>query len=181
VKTIILTAALILSATALPALENDGKLYDCETFKPWGHPKGWGFWSDKNSRKPEWKISADAAEGKQALQIAFHGCHAFQGVSIDLNRMPEDADCLTFWVKVISGKPPSNLQLIEKSKNGMGKEFFGSPFALPEPGEKDHCSAFLVPLHPAEQLFRKQPESRCRSWLHITSDRLHQRQRNSAH
>lgn len=133
-KTIILTAALILSATALPALENDGRIYDCETFKPWGYPKGWGFWCDKNSRKPEWKISADAAEGKQALQITFHGCRAFQGVSIDLNRMPEDADCLTFWVKVISGKPPSNLQLIEKSKNGKGKEFFGSPFALPEPG-----------------------------------------------
>lgn len=133
-KIFFLATVLAFSIPSLRAQENDGKLYDCESFNPRGYPHGWGFWCDRESRKPEWKVVSDAAEGKQALQISFHGCKSFQGVSIDLKQMPADAESLTFWAKTVSGKPPSNLQLIEKSGDGKGKEFFHASFALPEPG-----------------------------------------------
>ena len=120
-----LSATLLsLSLPFLAISENNGILYNCEEFDPHGYPHGWGFWCDKQSRKPDWKVVSDAAEGRQALQITFHGCKKFQGVSINLPSLPQNAESFTFWIKNISGKPPSNLELVEVSADGKGREFF---------------------------------------------------------
>lgn len=130
-----LSATLLsLSLPFLAISENNGILYNCEEFDPHGYPHGWGFWCDKQSRKPDWKVVSDAAEGRQALQITFHGCKKFQGVSINLPSLPQNAESFTFWIKNISGKPPSNLELVEVSADGKGREFFAASFPLPEPG-----------------------------------------------
>ena len=135
-KKIIFSLVLLLAASTgiLPARGDAGKLYDCETFNPHGYPHGWGFWCDKQSKKPDWKVISDAAEGRQALQITFYGCKSFQGVSINLPPLPDHAECFTFWIKTVSGKPPSHLELVELSPDGKGREFFAASFALPEPG-----------------------------------------------
>ena len=135
-KKIIFPLVLLLAASTgiLSARGDAGKLYDCETFNPHGYPHGWGFWCDKQSKKPDWKVISDAAEGRQALQITFYGCKSFQGVSINLPPLPDHAECFTFWIKTVSGKPPSHLELVEVSPDGKGREFFAASFALPEPG-----------------------------------------------
>ena len=129
-----LSIFLALSIGILYAQGDAGKLYDCETFNPHGYPHGWGFWCDRESKKPDWKVVSDAAEGRQALQITFYGCKSFQGVSINLPPLPDHAESFTFWIKTVSGKPPSHLELVELSPDGKGREFFAASFALPEPG-----------------------------------------------
>ncbi len=107
---------------------------DFETFKPQDYPAGCGFWADAKSKRPEWKIDSNAAAGKQALRLTFHGCKSFQGVNFHMGKKPADADAIVFWAKVLSGRPPAILNLEEKEPGGKGAEFFISQFSYGKPG-----------------------------------------------
>ena len=47
-------------------------LHSFEDWK-WDYPQGIGFWADSESKKPAFKRSEEAVDGKYALQVEFFG------------------------------------------------------------------------------------------------------------
>ncbi|MDD3154904.1 MAG: hypothetical protein PHS41_08550 [Victivallaceae bacterium] len=93
----------VLLGLGMAALSAD-QITSFEQWK-WNYPSGVGIWADKESKKPEPKMSEDAKDGKYSLQLEFFGCKNFQGVNLVGKKIPAGADAFTMYLKVIKGDP----------------------------------------------------------------------------
>ena len=108
-------------------------LHSFEDWK-WDYPQGIGFWADSESKKPAFKRSEEAVDGKYALQVEFFGCKKFQGINIGTLQLPPDARYITFQLKLVSGRMPSQIELEEKRPGASVPERFITSFSPPAPG-----------------------------------------------
>ena len=122
-----------------------------------GPVRGWGGWSDAESARPEFHLSADAAGGTHSLEFTFPGSVQYGGVTRSGLAIPADAGMLEFWVKLIDGAMPGILLLETAAPPGEPRDVFRAAVPSPVRGAWTKVS---IPLERFIYAYTKNGESR---------------------
>lgn len=106
---------------------------------------GWNGYKDAASKAPVFSLSDDALRGERALQVKFNGCQRYQGIQFfKAPRLPQKTKAISFLVKPLSGPPPVDLTLSERSST-YGKDLATAVIRLPITGSD--WQKITVPLN----------------------------------
>ncbi len=135
------TAVFLTLALSLPLLAENAVMID-----DFEHGiSGWSGYKDAASQAPVFSLSDDALRGDNALKVKFNGCQRYQGIQFfKAPRLPQGAKAISFLIKPLSGPPPGDLTLSERSSR-YGKDLATATIRLAVTGSD--WQKITVPLN----------------------------------